>query len=104
MQVCYYTKFSDYLIKQKQSDKERLDAIDQLIEMTILKQLDAVTNNDPSISEYQFEDGQVKIRTAYRTSSDFKNALASLESIRQIYVNRLKGRVMNLVDYNVARR
>lgn len=104
MQVCYYTKFSDYLIKQKQSDKERVDAIDQLIEMTILKQLDAVTNNDPSISEYQFEDGQVKIRTAYRTSSDFKNALASLESIRQIYVNRLKGRVMNLVDYNVARR
>lgn len=104
MQVCYYTKFSDYLIKQKQSDKERLDAIDQLIEMTILKQLDAVTNNDPSISEYQFEDGQVKIRTAYRTSSDFKNALASLETIRQIYVNRLKGRVMNLVDYNVARR
>lgn len=104
MQVCYYTKFSDYLIKQKQSDKDRLDAIDQLIEMTILKQLDAVTNNDPSISEYQFEDGQVKIRTAYRTSSDFKNALASLESIRQIYVNRLKGRVMNLVDYNVARR
>lgn len=104
MQVCYYTKFSDYLIKQKQSDKERLDAIDQLIEMTILKQLDVVTNNDPSISEYQFEDGQVKIRTAYRTSSDFKNALASLESIRQIYVNRLKGRVMNLVDYNVARR
>ena len=64
MHVCYYTKFSDYLIKQKQSDKERLDAIDQLIEMTILKQLDAVTNNDPSISEYQFEDGQVKIRTA----------------------------------------
>lgn len=104
MQVCYYTKFSDYLIKQKQSDKERVDAIDQLIEMTILKQLDAVTNNDPSISEYQFEDGQVKIRTAYRTSSDFKNALASLETIRQIYVNRLKGRVMNLVDYNVARR
>ena len=104
MQVCYYTKFSDYLIKQKQSDKERLDAIDQLIEMTILKQLDAVTNNDPSISEYQFEDGQVKIRTAYRTSSDFKNALASLESIRQIYVNRLKGRVMSLVDYNVLRR
>lgn len=104
MQVCYYTKFSDYLIKQKQSDKDRLDAIDQLIEMTILKQLDAVTNNDPSISEYQFEDGQVKIRTAYRTSSDFKNALASLETIRQIYVNRLKGRVMNLVDYNVARR
>ena len=104
MQVCYYTKFSEYLIKQKQSDKERLDAIDQLIEMTILKQLDAVTNNDPSISEYQFEDGQVKIRTAYRTSSDFKNALASLESIRQIYVNRLKGRVMSLVDYNVLRR
>lgn len=104
MQVCYYTKFSDYLIKQKQSDKERLDAIDQLIEMTILKQLDAVTNNDPSISEYQFEDGQVKIRTAYRTSSDFKNALDSLESIRQIYVNRLKGRVMSLVDYNVLRR
>ena len=104
MQVCYYTKFSDYLIKQKQSDKERLDAIDQLIEMTILKQLDAVTNNDPSISEYQFEDGQVKIRTAYRTSSDFKTALDSLEMIRQVYVNRLKGRVMNLVDYNVARR
>ena len=104
MQVCYYTKFSEYLIKQKQSDKERLDAIDQLIEMTILKQLDAVTNNDPSISEYQFEDGQVKIRTAYRTSNDFKIALASLETIRQIYVNRLKGRVMNLVDYNVARR
>ena len=45
MQVCYYTKFSEYLIKQKQSDKERLDAIDQLIEMTILKQLDAVIDN-----------------------------------------------------------
>ncbi len=104
MQVCYYTKFSEYLIKQKQSDKERLDAIDQLIEMTILKQLDVVTNNDPSISEYQFEDGQVKIRTAYRTSNDFKIALSSLESIRQIYVNRLKGRVMSLVDYNVLRR
>lgn len=104
MQVCYYTKFSEYLIKQKQTDKDRLDAIDQLIEMTILKQLDAVTNNDPSISEYQFEDGQVKIRTAYRTSNDFKTALSSLESIRQVYINRLKGRVMSLVDYNVLRR
>ena len=104
MQVSYYTKFSDYLIKEKKTNELRLAAIDELIEMTILKQSDAITNNDPSISEYQFEDGQVKIRTAYRSSTDFKSALISLESIRQIYLNRLNGRVMSLVDINVVNR
>lgn len=104
MQVCYYTKFSDYLIKERKTNEERLKAIDELIEMTIIKQLDAVTNNDSSISEYQFEDGQVKIRTSYRSSSDFKNALNNLESIKQLYLNRLKGRVITLVDVNVVNR
>lgn len=50
------------------------------------------------LSEYNLDDGQTKIRTAYRNMEEVMQAIKSFEQIRQMYINRLNGRHVRLVD------
>lgn len=71
----------------------RIDAIITALETSALKA--AETGN---ISEYSLDDGQTKIKTAYRSPVDVQNSIDAFEKIKQRYVNQLNGRVMRLVD------
>lgn len=71
----------------------RIDAIITALEAAALK--GAATGN---FSEYSLDDGQTKIRTAYRSVEDIARSITAFETIRQRYINQLNGRHVRLVD------
>lgn len=84
-----FKSISEYL-GSKTSYRARIQAIDALIDAILLKLADNVGNVD--ISEYQMDDGQMKVRTAYRTPEDATKGIEALEKIKQNYINQLNGR------------
>ena len=56
------------------------------------------------ISEYQLDDGQVKIRTAYRSIKEVEDGILALERMKHLYLNRLNGRITILRDEKSYRR
>lgn len=71
----------------------RIDEIISALEDTALK----AAGND-NITEYSLNDGQTIIRTVYKGADAVLNSIIAFEKIRQMYINRLSGRVMRLVD------
>ncbi len=55
------------------------------------------------IDEYMLNDGQTIIRTKYRSVATISKAIDAMEMIKQRYVNRLNGRVINLKDSQAIR-
>lgn len=85
-------------LESKTKLQDRIKAIDALIDSMILRIGEVVEGLNVSVEEYQMDDGQMKIRTRYRTVKDVEAGVASLEKMKQMYVNRLHGRVFNLRD------
>lgn len=85
-------------IESKTTLRERIKAIDALIDAMILRMTDVVNGMNVSVEEYQMDDGQMKIRTRYRNVKDVEVGVASLEKMKQMFMNRLNGRVMNVRD------
>ena len=83
-------------LESKVTLRERILAIDSLIDKMILSIADGIDN--ANISEYQLDDGQVKIKTAYRSPSEVQSGIKSLEQMKQLYINRLNGRGFCLRD------
>ena len=75
------------------SDKiTRIDAIIDALMNTALAS--ASTDN---FTEYVLDDGQTKIRATYKGTDAIFNSINVLEKTKQIYVNRLNGRLVRLV-------
>ena len=51
-----------------------------------------------NISEYQLDDGQIKIRTAYRSIEQVEKTIDALERQKQRILNQLNGRSFVLRD------
>ena len=84
---------------------ERISNLEKLIDAMILSSLNASEDGAaPNVSEYQLNDGQMIVRTAYRTYSDLLGGIERLEKIKQMYMNQLNGRVMFLRDIRSLRR
>lgn len=71
----------------------RIDAVINALQTSALKA--AETGN---ISEYSLDDGQTKIKTAYRDVVQVASSISAFERIKQTYINQLNGRVMRLMD------
>ena len=71
----------------------KIDAIIVALEDTMLK-----AAGKANLEEYSLDDGQVRIKTTYRNTEDVIKSIKSLEAVRQMYVNRLNGRHIRLVD------
>lgn len=78
-------------VESKESLLDKINAIQALIDAMILKGLDVVGSAE--YEEYQMDDGQMKVRTRYRSIEDFNNGIKFLEQTKQRYVNRYNGRV-----------
>lgn len=76
--------------------KAKIVAIDAIIDKLLVTSLRSVGNDD--ISEYWLDDGQTKIKTIYRSSTQASSAINIFERIKQRYVNRLNGRSVRLMD------
>lgn len=71
-------------------------AIDAIIDALFLTALKAAAGEN--ISQYSLNDGQVIISTTYKTAADVQKSINSFEQLRQMYINRINGRVIRLVD------
>jgi hypothetical protein len=87
---------AEIYIQSKTTLREKIAVIDAIIstlEATALKS--AGTDNQ---QEYWFDDGQTKIKLIYTGASAVFRAIQDFERLRQMYVNRLNGRMVRLVD------
>lgn len=82
----------------------RILAIDLLIDKMLLSLAEQAGGSTSGISEYQLDDGQIKIRTAYNSLKDVEAGITSLERLKQIYINRMQGRTVVLRDVGAFRR
>ena len=78
---------------------EKIDAIIAALEDTALQS----AGND-NIEEYWLDDGQSKIKTSYKGTDQIFKSIIAFERMRQIYVNRLNGFVVRMVDSRSLRR
>lgn len=85
-------------IECKSTVIDKIKAINALIDKFELKLLEV--GDSVSYDEYQLDDGQMKVRTKYRSANDVLNAINNLEKLKQRYVNRLNGRVTVLRSGN----
>ena len=51
--------------------------------------------------EMNFDDGQMKVKSTYRSIQDMESGLLALEKQRQRYINRYNGRSRNLRGGNL---
>jgi hypothetical protein len=58
---------------------------------------------EDDVKEYRLDDGQTTIRVAKRSVAEIERSINGLERVKQIYVNRLNGRVTRLVDHETTR-
>ena len=67
---------------------QRYDALIDALELQIISNVE-----NSSFEELQMEDGQMKIRSRYRSMREMEAGLKALEQARQRYINRYNGRV-----------
>lgn len=92
-----YNTISMYL-ETKESMLEKITAIDLLIDAMVLKMADVVGGTATEISEYSLDDGQMKVRTVYRSLQDVEAGICALEKMKQKWVNKYNGRGFVLRD------
>lgn len=77
----------------------RIKAIITALEDTALK---SAMNDD--IKSYILDDGQTKINAEYRGTAEVIKSINKMEQLLNMYLNRLNGRHVKLVDYKSLRR
>ncbi|HMI01620.1 MAG TPA: hypothetical protein VK541_04015 [Pedobacter sp.] len=99
--------FTEYTIstflESKTVLQERILALDILIDKAILLLADNIDGAAGNISSYELDDGQVRIKTGYRSMADIESGIKSLERMKQLYINRLYGRSVTLRDSRTFR-
>lgn len=92
-----------YTIKEYVESKpdilSKIKAIQNVIDAMELTLLDSV--GSANYSEYQLDDGQMKVKTTYRSPKDVTAGITELEKLKQRYVNRYNGRCVVLRGGNL---
>jgi len=101
--VSNFYSISGY-ISSKKGLREKISAINELIDAMILRTTEAIDDIGASVDEYSMDDGQMKVRTKFRNIDDVTMGINALEKIKQRYVNQLNGRVIALKDIRGIRR
>jgi len=78
-------------IESATSLNDRLTRVCQIIEALELQMLNVGTGNS-DVEEYSLNDGQVQIRTRYRSTSEIVKGIESFEALKQMLLNKLNGR------------
>lgn len=80
--------------------RERIAALDSVIINLEMSGLSRVGEN-ADLSEYEFNDGQMKIKVSYRNGSDVAKDILALEQMRSRLMARLNGRKTGLRGGNI---
>lgn len=91
----YYDSASVY-ISSRTTLRAKITALDSIIDK--LEEMALVAAGTVNIEEYSLDDGQTRIRTKYTSSLQITESILAFERIRQMYINRLNGRMSRLSD------
>jgi len=94
--MIYYDS-ADIYIESATSTRDKIIRIKAIITALENSALKAAANGN--ISEYSLDDGQTKIRTAYRNPAEVANSITAFDTILQRYINKLNPRIVRLVDH-----
>ena len=102
--MAFYQEYTiaDYL-ESKTDLAARCDAIDAIIDQGLLLLASNVGGQGGNIAMYELDDGQVRIKTGYRSITEVSAGIDALEKLRNRYLNRLRGRTTVLMDKSVLR-
>lgn len=75
---------------------DMINKIQQIIDALLLVALKAAATDN--ITEYNLDDGQVKIKTSYNGAESVYKSINAYRRLKQEYLNELNGRVFRLVD------
>lgn len=92
---------SQYINSQK-SNLDKIKAIDKVIAALMDQALLAAANE--GITEYSFDDGQVKIQEMYRGTEAVMRSVYAFERLKNYYQNKINGRVSRAIDSKNFRR
>jgi hypothetical protein len=84
-----YTTWGLY-INSKTTARERIAAIEAIIDVLMTTALGAAGNED--ITEYYLDSGQTKVTMKYRGSEQVIKAIQGFETLKQLYISRVNGR------------
>jgi len=87
---------ADIYIDSCQTLQDKITAIQAIIDALIVTATKAA--GTANFNEYYLDDGQTKIQTRYRDVADIFQAINAFERLKQMYVNRLNGRMIRMVD------
>ena len=92
-QTCEYSSAFAYIETAKDIEAKilKINQIQEALE-------DAALNSAArsGIEEYMLDDGQVKIKTIYRSVEEIVKSIEGFEKIKQRYINMVQGHVMQL--------
>lgn len=91
-----YFDSADLYIESYSTNVAKIAAISAIQDALLSSALKAAAKGD--ISEYMLNDGQTIIKTVYRSGAEIQKAWNDFERIKQIYINRVNGRMVRLVD------
>lgn len=74
----------------------RIAAVDAIIDTLIGAMAKAATT--ANMEEYRLDDGQTKVSVRYKDVAAIQAAIMSLEQVKQMYLNRINGRMTRLMD------
>lgn len=91
-----YFDSADLYIEDKATMAEKITAIEAVQTALLSTALKAAATGN--MTEYMLNDGQTIIKTVYRSPSAVMDSYNAFEQLRQIYINRINGRMVRLVD------
>lgn len=92
-----YTGFSQY-VSCGRTLVEKIQIIEKIEEAVENALLDQAAGMGAGIGTYEFDDGQVRVKTIYRSVQDVNAGLTALNVVKQRYLNQLNGRSVQLRD------
>lgn len=87
---------ADIYIESCTTLKAKIAAISAIQDALLTSALKAASKG--SIAQYSLNDGQTIISATYRNAKEVQDAYMAFETVKQLYVNRLNGRSIRLVD------
>lgn len=85
-------------IESKCDIAAKIVAINNIIDLFMASMLDSMSGVSAGTQMYELDDGQVRIKTSFRSMNDIKTALFLLRTEKNKYINSFDGRTFVAQD------
>ncbi len=96
----YYPSFRAYF-EDADTLETKVTRLNAIIDAQLT--LAATSGLEDDVKEYRLNDGQTIINVTRRSVEEIMSTIRKLELLRQMYINRINGRGMRLVDHEDTR-